>query len=275
MDLQIISIYFFSDEILKAYSYSDDPQCKMTTAEIITSVLTAALFFSGNQRLAISFLKTHLYIPQVVSEGHFNRRLHGIPKEIWNAIFSCLSEYFKQHHDSKEYVVDSFPVSVCENVRIFRSKIYSGKQFHGYSSSKKKFFFGIRVHALVTTKGEPIEFVFAPGSENDIKVFRNFDFNLPSDSTIYADRAYTDYNYEDFLRENSIALIPHRRANAKRQHNPCTDYLRGIFRKRIETTFSQITRLFPKSIHAVTKRGFELKVYLFILAYCLQLFLKQ
>ncbi len=35
----------------------------------------------------------------------------------------------------------------------------------------------------------------------------------------------------------------------------------------IETTFSQISRLFPKSIIAVTQRGFIIKILLFILGY--------
>ena len=36
--------------------------------------------------------------------------------------------------------------------------------------------------------------------------------------------------------------------------------------KVIETTGSLISQLLPKSIHAVTAKGFELKVMLFILA---------
>ncbi len=38
----------------------------------------------------------------------------------------------------------------------------------------------------------------------------------------------------------------------------CVQYLQSILRKRIETTFSQITNMFPRKIHAVTKQGFLL-----------------
>jgi hypothetical protein len=38
------------------------------------------------------------------------------------------------------------------------------------------------------------------------------------------------------------------------------------YRKMIETTGSLIERLLPKHIHAVTPRGFEIKVALFALA---------
>ncbi|TAA74868.1 MAG: hypothetical protein CDV28_1151, partial [Candidatus Electronema aureum] len=40
-----------------------------------------------------------------------------------------------------------------------------------------------------------------------------------------------------------------------------------FIRKRIESAFSVITQRFPAHIHAVTSHGFELKVFLFILAY--------
>ncbi len=38
------------------------------------------------------------------------------------------------------------------------------------------------------------------------------------------------------------------------------------YRKMIETTGSLIEQLLPKHIHAVTSRGFELKITLFVLA---------
>jgi len=38
-------------------------------------------------------------------------------------------------------------------------------------------------------------------------------------------------------------------------------------RKRIETTFSQISSMFPKRIHAVTPDGFLMKVVLFIFVF--------
>jgi hypothetical protein len=45
------------------------------------------------------------------------------------------------------------------------------------------------------------------------------------------------------------------------------EYLRLHYRQRVETSFSQITDRLARSIHAVTARGFELKVFLTILAF--------
>ncbi len=275
METRIIAIYFFADEALKANHFYDDPQAKMTNAEIITAVLTAARFFYGNQRSAAHFLKAHRYIPNFLSESHFNRRLHRIPLVIWQKLFSFLAEYFKNNNVSREYVVDSFPVPICDNIRIFRSKIVSGEQYRGYIANKKRFFYGLRVHLLITVNQEPVECIFAPASENDMNVFKRFDLDLPQESSIYADKAYTSYEYEDFLKENNIFLFPQRKASSKRHFSGWFKYLQAHCRKKVETAFSRITSLFPRYIHAVTSKGFELKVFLFILIYSLNLALDR
>lgn len=47
-------------------------------------------------------------------------------------------------------------------------------------------------------------------------------------------------------------------------------YYKQLMSKRIETVFSQITMMMPRHIHAVSFRGFLLKVSLFVIAFVLQ-----
>jgi len=44
----------------------------------------------------------------------------------------------------------------------------------------------------------------------------------------------------------------------------------SYLRKKVETSFSRITGLFPKTIHAVSSKGFVLKVISFILVFAIQ-----
>ena len=89
-------------------------------------------------------------------------------------------------------------------------------------------------------------------------------------SIIYADNAYTNYTIEDMLRDaESIDLLVQRKSNSKKQHEPYVDYLISSMRKRIETTFSEISNFLPKKIHAVTEFGFLLKVVIFIFGYAI------
>jgi hypothetical protein len=53
----------------------------------------------------------------------------------------------------------------------------------------------------------------------------------------------------------------------KQQLDGCLEYVCGVRRKQVETTFSQLTERLAHSIHAVTARGFELKILLTVLAF--------
>lgn len=92
--------------------------------------------------------------------------------------------------------------------------------------------------------------------------------NLPPESEVYADSAYTDYTAEDDLKQSSqIYLQVMRKKNSLRQDPAWNQYIKQHTRHYIETVFSSITCVFPKSIHAVTYEGFLLKLEAFIFAF--------
>jgi len=271
MKEEITTVFCLCDELHKAMGIHEDPQVKMNNAEVMTTALTASLFFSGNYEKSREFLSEHDYIANMLCKSQFNRRLLAIPETLWLALFSILSELYKQTNSESEYIMDSFPVPVCDNIRISRSRIYKGEEYRGYIPSKKRYFYGLRIHIVITKTGEPVEFILAPGATSDCLVLKQFDLDLPSGSTIYADKSYNDYGYEDLLKEaTEISLSPLRKKNSKRPVECWSTFLRKYFRKRVETTASQINDLFPKSIHAVTSRGFELKLVLFVIAFAIK-----
>jgi len=268
MPLQIITIYCLCDAFLKIYGYREDPQAQMTTAEVMTTALVAVWFFHGNQHQACRFLKEHGYIPKMLSKSRFNRRLHQIPEALWQAVFALWAQVHQQTNPDGEYIVDSCPVPVCDNLRIRRCRLYRGEDYRGYCASKRRYFYGLKIHLLVTASGQPVEMILTPGEVNDTPGLRSLLLDLPEGSEIYADKGYTDYDFEDALKEcGDITLIAARKKNSKRPHPGHIGYLCQVIRKRVETTFSGIAEHFAKSIHAVTARGFELKVFLTVLAY--------
>lgn len=212
-----------------------------------------------------------------MSKSQLNRRLHAFDETFWRRLLYQLSLSLLQYETCSEYAIDSFPVSVCDTPRITRAKIFQGKEYHGYNSSKQRYFFGIKVHMMVSAeKGIPVEIVFTPGSENDMRALKRFSLDIPKGSTIYGDRAYNNYEFEDFLADHAeIQLIAQRRKNSKRPLRAELRYLQSRMRKKIETVFSQITGIFPRSIKAVTSKGFEIKVFNFIIAYTFNLLFKE
>ena len=124
---------------------------------------------------------------------------------------------------------------------------------------------------ITTGDGKPVEFIITPASVADITAFKLMEIDLPQGASIYGDKAYTQYSFEDDLQEfEKIKLIADRKTNATRQHSGYVRYLQSVLRKRIETTFSQLTSMFPRKIHAVTKEGFLLKLVIFIISFSVE-----
>lgn len=265
MDTQIIAIFCLCDDMLKGLHHFEDHQRQMSDAEIMTTAIAAVLYFKGNFSLASHFLYEAHYIPGMLSKSRFNRRLHAIA-ELFLTLFLRLGETWKKLNENSLYVVDSFPIAVCDNYRIMRSKIYQNEAFRGYIPSKKRFFYGVRIHILVTEHGEPVEFFLAPGSLHDATALGMYNFDLPGNSLVTGDKAYNDYTKEDIMNDAGICLVPIRKGNSKRPLPAYISLFIASIRKVVETTGSRITQLLPKYIHAVTAKGFELKVGLFVLA---------
>jgi hypothetical protein len=265
MDTQIIVVFCLCADMLKSLQHYEDPQARMSDAEVMTTAIIAMLYFKGNFRLASQYLYEHRYIPNMLSRSRFNRRLHRIA-DLFLTLFLRVGEHWKNLNEKSVYVIDSYPIAVCDNYRIKRSKIYNGEDFRGYIASKKRYFYGLRIHILVTEQGEPVEFFLAPGAFSDTSALGLYNFDLPQGSFLTGDKAYNDYTIEDLMREAGIELIPLRKKNSLRPVPAYMTYFQARIRKIIETTGSLIERLLPKSIHAVTAKGFELKVALFVLA---------
>ena len=267
----ITTMFCLCDDFLKANGCCDDKQCRVSTAEIMTVPLVTCSFFGGNEALARRFLVCHGYFKHDLSASRFCRRLHAIGKELWRALFRVLGEVFVRCNPTANFVVDSLPAPVCDNIRIKSCKLFAAETYRGCIASKRRFFFGLKVHLLVTGQGEPIEFVLAPGSASDIKTFKGFDLDLPVGSVLHADRAYNDYGEEDLLLEAAgITLQPQRKKNSRRPLALCKEFMFKPVRQHVEIAFSQITNLFAKHIHAVTTHGLVLKVICFLLAYSFQ-----
>jgi len=273
MDDKIIETFCLCDDLLKAMHHQEDHQCQINDAEIMTTALVASLCFRGNQESARAMLKQHGYIPHMVSKSRLSRRLHRI-KELFIVFFDLLSHLWKTLNTDAVYSIDSFPLAVCDNIRICRSKIDSTEDFRGYQASKKRYFYGLKIHLMVTQDGHPVECFLTPGSFGDVDALKYYAYELPDGSIIYADKAYNDYEIEDLLQEvDHIQLLPIRKKNSKRALSLSVAFVQSYHRKRVETAGSLIAQLLPKSIHAVTSQGFELKVALFVIASSLNCYL--
>jgi hypothetical protein len=265
MDTQIVAVFCLVDDMLKVIHHYEDPQCEMSDAEVMTTAIVAVLFFGGNYTHARSLLSSQGYVSRMLSKSRFSRRLHRI-KPLFETLFSMLGEHWKTLNMNSIYAIDTFPIPVCDNYRIRRARLYQDEAYRGYIASKKRYFYGLKLHLMATEEGQPVEFFLSPGSLHDGKGLDGFDFDLPEGSQVVGDKAYNNYAVEDMLAVAGIKLSPFRKKNSKRPVPPWVYYLQFHYRKMIETTGSLLSMLLPKKIHATSAAGFELKIILFILA---------
>ena len=169
MDEKIIATFCLCDDLLKAIKHPESafPQ-QLNDAEVMTIALVAASCFQGRHDPARFMLMQHGYIRGRISKSRLNRRLHRL-KDTVAIAFDFLAQMWKTLDTDGIYVIDSFPVSVCDNIRIRRAKLYRDETYRGYQASKKRYFYGLKIHLMVTSAGQPVECVLTPGSVSDVR----------------------------------------------------------------------------------------------------------
>lgn len=266
---KIIGIYCIVDDILKGIGHKEDSRRRVSDSEVITTAIVSALYFGGHIDNARGFMKMSALIPGMLDKSRYNRRLHQVSELVFS-IFWQIGHCLKTIAGASEYVIDSFPVAVCDNIRISRCKLLKGKQWRGKQCSMRRYFYGVKVQVLVNSSGIPVEFGFVPGCENDVQALKKLPLAVAAESKIYGDSAYTDYQVEDDMKESDlIELMIQRKKNSKRPDEPWIRFIKEHMRKGVETCFSEIKALFLRKIHAVTFKGFLLKLGMFILAFTL------
>lgn len=267
-----IAIYIVLDDLLQSLSHKEPKQRQVNDALVLTTSLIASWYFGGNYVSALGYMRAH-HCPRMLSPSRFNRRLHHLAP-VSELLFSLLGTVLKDYNPRKRYILDTFPLKVCHNIRISRCRLLQGEAFRGKNASKREYFYGYKIAVLTDENGIPVELAFIPGSYSDVSALKRMDFDLPAGSIVWQDSGFTDYEWEDhYLAQEKIAFMTQRRKRSKRGRTWGQQLAIKENRRRIETTFSEITARFTKKIHAVTIKGFQLKVFLAVFAYTIFRFL--
>ena len=207
----------------------------------------------------------------MLSESRFNRRWHKIKAEQWQEVLTLLAQCYPQD----TFLIDSYPVPrLPQSPRLPLSAV-SGRwpRLLGLLRGERRILLWPQspcdCHRKRTSRrGSPaVRMQRRPdGHEGvDLRLARR-------PASLYADKAYTDYTYEEsLLKEKKIAFLPIRKSNHKRQYAKEVAKRVSRTRKRIETTFSQITAKLPRRLQAVTPEGFESKVMATFVAFAILL----
>lgn len=262
-----LAIYCFIDDLLKSLRHSQDSRAQVTDSEVITIALIAMLYFGGNFEKSRLVLHELGLMKRVLSRSRLNRRLHQVA-DLIDLIFYRFGSVLKDLNWESRYLLDSFPVPICDNIRIKRCRIVRDERFRGYLTSKRRYFYGIRVQVMTRFDGVPVEFAMLPGKFADIDGLAQLPLDLPDGAHLIADSAYTQFEWEEHLQQTQgLRMLVVAKSNTKRAIEPWLEEYKKLFRKRIETAFGELMKLFPKKIHVTSLKGLLLKIRLFLLAF--------
>lgn len=262
-----LAIYCFIDDLLKSLEHHEDSRAEVSDAEVMTIALVAMLYFGGNFERSRLVLKELGLIKRLLSRSRLNRRIHRLA-DLIGLVFHQFGSVIKDLNWESRYLLDSFPLSVCDNIRIGRCRIVRDERFRGYQASKRRYFYGVRVQVITTAQGVPVEFCVLPGKFADIEGLAHLALELPPEAHLIADSAYTNFEWEEYLlEEERINFLVQRKSNTLGAVEPRLEDYKKLFRKRIETAFGELTKLFPKKIHVTSFKGFILKISLFLFAF--------
>ncbi|HLK96549.1 MAG TPA: hypothetical protein VK364_02160 [Hymenobacter sp.] len=129
MSEKVIAIYCFLDDFFQetrhAGSIKPQAQFKVSDAIVLTTAIISARFFGGNQASAMRYMADKQGVV-MLEKSAFNRRLHRLAHTL-STLFYYLADFFKALNISGQYVMDSFPVAVCDNIRISRSRLVGAR----------------------------------------------------------------------------------------------------------------------------------------------------
>jgi len=217
---KIIAIFCLVDDLLKGIGHREDGRARVSDSEVVTTAIVSALYFGGHSDNGRQMMKMTGMVPLMLDKSRFCRRPHRL-EPLLCSLFFQMGHSLKTMAGTSDYVIDSFPVAVCDNMRIARCRLLKGKQWRGRQSSMRRYFYGVKVQVLTTSNGIPVGFCFVPGSESDVQALKKLPMTVAPESKIYGDSAYTDYTIEDGIREGDlIELMVQRKSNSKRPDEP-------------------------------------------------------
>ena len=249
------------DAVLKASGFVDDKRASGRTAELLTVGVIAAQYFLKAHERALCLMIRLGYI-RGLSVSRFNRRWHALPEWLYG-IISLVAEIYAQ---GEAFIIDSMPLPGCKRARASRCKKVRGKAFCGYCAAKHEKFFGWRLHLLCTSDGIPLSFDLWPAAEQDLTPIHELTVCLPQSATVFGDKGYvSDPDPDTLLAATGLRFVAVRPRNMT--PNPWADeYDRRLYRRPIDTLYSQLQAMAVQPLHAPTNHAFDLKTYASLLA---------
>lgn len=212
---------------------------KMSKGEIMTiTVLFHLSGFRNFKHYYLFYVQKHLKgeFPETVSYNRFVELMQSNMLAL--TLFmktSCLGEV------TGISFVDSTPIRVCNKKRIRNNKVFKGIAEIGKSTMG--WFYGFKLHIIVSDKGEILDFMITRANVDDRTPLKTDNFLKKIFGKLYADKGYISKELTALLFEQGLHLVTGLKRNMKNSLMTMKDKI--LLRKRsvIETINDQLKNI--------------------------------
>ena len=240
---KVTELYFIIDEFNKQFDAQTPKRigkpgakCRMSESEIMAILI--AFHASPYKNFKYFYLYQVLEMwknlfPQALSYNRFVELISSVTLKL----LTFLTSFGLQKCTGISYV-DSTPIRVCSNKRINRNKVFDGLAKVGKSTMG--WFFGFKLHVILSEKGQIINFLLTTGNVNDQTLLENQFFMKKIIGKRVADKGYIAKKTAENLKKSGVELITNFKKNMKNQLISLKDKI--LLRKRslIETFFGKL-----------------------------------
>lgn len=184
---------------------------KLSDAELLTLAVVQALLGYTSEAQFIRYAHTHLrpWFPYLPDRPGYNKRLRRAG-QLFQYVIAQLARACPSWNDDL-WLVDSTPVECGRSRETTKRSDLAGWATYGYCASHSRFFWGLRLHLVVTPSGLPVACALtgAKADERDTAldmIALNPELHR-SGQTLMADKGYRSASFEAELNNVGITLI--------------------------------------------------------------------
>jgi hypothetical protein len=252
---QLVLVYCLADDSLKSEKNggkwrksNHHPKC--TDAEIIAVAMMQSYFGTATLKRTYLLVKANdpKAFPDLPSYKQWLARWHRLSFQM-GAILESIPLKLKDLDEI--YLIDSFPIPMCQTIRHGRVNLLRDDGAY-FGKSTKGWFFGFKLHVLSTRTGQIVGAVLLPTSYDDRAGARMLASLMAEGSLCVADLGYrgTTFQTEIYEEEGVLFLT---RADMTSQK---LKILHSTIRERVEGVFSSLwerfaTRVYSRSWHGL------------------------
>ena len=217
-ELQLISLYVYIcnqyQQHLWVYCqrFSNHAELSFTDEEVLCIYLFGVMEKRREIKEIYKYADRHLrpWFPRLPCYGGFVQRLNRLA-DVFGPLLESLQQDFPQTGVLREIrLMDSMPICIAHAKRSSTARVAAQIANKGYCSSKKMYYYGVKVHVLGLRRPAhvplPDYIGLSPASENDLSAFRQIAPQLQG-GEIYLDKAYADQTLRRDTKEHQDLTV--------------------------------------------------------------------